>query len=76
MVTRDMAKPPAFLSLDCVYRMTETMAPATGHEGVIQRLKSYIDASDQVSFEVLETFASGPLVINHRVESTSLQLDR
>ena len=67
-VTRDMAKPLAFLDPNCVYRMTETTPVANGHEGVIQRLKSYVDASDQVSFDVLETFASGPLVMNHRID--------
>ena len=63
-----MAKPLAFLASDCVYRMSETTPPVTGHEGVIQRLKSYIDASDRVEFEVLETFAAGPLVMNRRID--------
>ena len=66
--SRDMEKPLAFLSSDCVYRMSETTPPVNGHEGVIQRLKSYIDASNRVEFEVLETFAAGPLVINRRID--------
>ena len=66
--TRDMAKPLAFLSADCVYRMSETTPPANGHEGVMQRLKSYVDATDRLEFEVLETFAAGPIVINRRVD--------
>lgn len=66
--SRDMAKPLAFLASDCVYRMSETTAPANGHEGVIQRLKSYVDATDRLEFEVLSTFASGPLVMNHRID--------
>src|SRR5207244_2475589 len=67
--TRDMSKPLEFLSRDCVYRMTETTAPANGHEGVIQRLKSYVDVTSRLEFKILETFAKGPIVMNHRVDS-------
>jgi limonene-1,2-epoxide hydrolase len=66
--TRDMAKVLAFLADDCVYRMTETTAPANGHDGVISRLKSYVEGSDRVQFRVLDTFATGPIVINHRID--------
>jgi hypothetical protein len=38
----------AFLADDCVYRMTETTAPANGHDGVIARLKSYVEGSIQL----------------------------
>jgi limonene-1,2-epoxide hydrolase len=67
--TRDIAKPLAFLSNECVYRMTETTPPANGHEGVVQRLKSYVDATDRLEFKVIETFAKGPIVMNHRIDS-------
>jgi len=67
--TRDMAKPLAFLSNECVYRMTETTAPANGHQAVTDRLKSSVDASEAVEFKILETFAAGPIVMNHRVDS-------
>jgi limonene-1,2-epoxide hydrolase len=48
--------------------MSETTPPANGHDGVIQRLKSYVDATDRLEFEILATFASGPLVMNHRID--------
>jgi len=57
--TRDMAKPLAFMSDDCVYRMTETTPPATGHQGVRDRLQSFVDASERVEFQILETFLGG-----------------
>jgi limonene-1,2-epoxide hydrolase len=57
-----------FLAADCVYRMSETTAPATGHEGVSAKLKSWLDDSTRVQFRVLDTFAAGPIVINHRID--------
>jgi limonene-1,2-epoxide hydrolase len=65
---RDMTRVLPFLAADCVYRMTETTAPANGHDGVIDRLKPTIDRSEKVEFQVLDTFAAGPIVINHRID--------
>ena len=67
--TRDISKPLAFLSDDSVYRMSETTPPVKGHEGVIERLKSYVDVTDKLEFKVLQTAAMGPIVINHRIDS-------
>jgi limonene-1,2-epoxide hydrolase len=66
--TRDMASILPFLAADCVYRMTETTPAATGHEGVIDKLKSWLDRSELVEFRVVDTFAAGPIVINRRVD--------
>jgi limonene-1,2-epoxide hydrolase len=66
--TRDIARALPFLTDDCVYRMTETAAPASGHDGVIQRLKPTVDNATLVEFRVLDTMAAGPIVINHRVD--------
>jgi len=67
--SRDMAKPLSFLASDSTYRMTETTPPVKGHAGVIDKLKTYVDASNSVEFKVLETFAKGPVVMNHRIDS-------
>jgi len=66
--TRDMSKILPFLSADCVYRMTETTPPANGHDGVVQRLKQWLDDSSLVEFKILEAKASGPIVITHRID--------
>ena len=66
--TRDLTRVLPFLADDCVYRMTETTPPANGHEGVSARLKTYVEGSDRVQFQVLDTFAAGPIVINHRID--------
>ena len=66
--TRDLARVFPFLSDDCVYRMSETTPPANCHEGVSARLKSYVESSSRVEFRILDTFATGPIVINHRID--------
>ena len=66
--TRDMTRILPFLADDCVYRMTETMPPATGHDGVVQRLKQWLDDSSLVEFKILDAKVSGPIVITHRID--------
>jgi limonene-1,2-epoxide hydrolase len=66
--TRDIKKVLPFLADDCVYRMSETTPPANGHAGVIQRLKTWVDTASLVEFRVLDTMATGPIVINHRID--------
>ena len=66
--TRDMTRVLPFLADDCVYRMTETTPPVSGHDGIIQRLKPTVDTATLVEFRVLDTMAVGPMVINHRVD--------
>jgi limonene-1,2-epoxide hydrolase len=63
-----MNKVLPFLSDDCVYRMTETTAPANGHDGVVQRLKIWVDTASLVEFRILDTMAAGPIVITHRID--------
>jgi limonene-1,2-epoxide hydrolase len=66
--TRDLKQILPLLADDCVYRMTETTAPAIGHAGVTERLGSWMQTSDQIEFRVIETFARGPIVMNHRID--------
>jgi limonene-1,2-epoxide hydrolase len=66
--SRDIDRPLRFLSEDAAYRMSETTPPVKGHAGVIERLKTYVDESERVEYRVLATFASGPIVMNHRID--------
>jgi limonene-1,2-epoxide hydrolase len=66
--TRDLAKIVPFLADDSVYRMSETTPPAIGHAGVRERLGSWLETSQQIEFRILETFARGPMVVNHRID--------
>jgi limonene-1,2-epoxide hydrolase len=66
--TRDMAKILPFLGDDCVYRMSETTPPVTGHDGVRERLGTWVKDSSLIEFRILDSMAAGPIVINHRVD--------
>ena len=33
-----------------------------------ERLESWLETSQQIEFKILETFARGPMVINHRID--------
>jgi limonene-1,2-epoxide hydrolase len=66
--TRDLAVILPFLADDAVYRMTETTPPASGHAGVIERLGAWVERSSRIEFRVLESFAKGPVVVNHRID--------
>lgn len=66
--TLDLSRVTALMAEDSVYRMTETTLPVTGHQALIDRMQPWIDTSDAIVFEVKETFAKGPIVVNHRVD--------
>jgi limonene-1,2-epoxide hydrolase len=67
--TRDLAQVfPRFADTG-VYRMSETTPPVTGHAGITQRLGSWMKSSDRIVFEILDTYAKGPMVINHRIDT-------
>jgi limonene-1,2-epoxide hydrolase len=66
--TRDMTKIAPFLAGDSVYRMSETTPPVVGPDGVRERLESWLETSQQIEFRILETFAKGPIVVNHRID--------
>lgn len=64
--SHDVDKIVSFFSDQCAYRMTETMEPAKGRDAVRARIKGIVDQVER--FEVLDTFARGPMVINERVD--------
>jgi limonene-1,2-epoxide hydrolase len=66
--TRDLQKVLPLMADDCVYRMTETTPPAMGHQGVTDRLGTWMQTSDRIEFRILETFAAGPIVMTHRID--------
>src|SRR5262245_21191886 len=48
------------------YRMTETAEPLKGRDAVAARIKPLIERVER--FDVLDTFARGPMVINERID--------
>jgi limonene-1,2-epoxide hydrolase len=66
--TRDLAQVFPRFGDKGVYRMSETTPAVTGHAGLAERLGSWMKSSDRIVFEVLDTFAKGPMVVNHRID--------
>jgi limonene-1,2-epoxide hydrolase len=54
----------SFFAENCAYRVNETQEPYKGRQAVMDRVKSFVDRVD--SFDVIETFARGPMVFNER----------
>ena len=65
---RDLQRVYPYFGGTGVYRMSETTPPVTGHAGLAERLGSWMQSSDRIVFEILDTFAKGPMVINHRID--------
>ena len=66
--TRDLKQILPFLADDCVYRMSETTPPVNGHAGVTERLGTWLETSQRIEFTIVDTFAKGPMVVNHRID--------
>ena len=62
----DASKIMAFFADSGAYRMTETAEPVKGRDAVASRIKTFVDRVAR--FEVLETFAKGPMVFNERID--------
>jgi hypothetical protein len=61
--TRDLKQVLPRFADTGVYRMSETTPPVTGHAGITERLGSWMQSSDRIVWEVLDTYAKGPMVI-------------
>jgi limonene-1,2-epoxide hydrolase len=66
---KDIAKALEFMTPDCSYRMTETTPAAKGYDAITARLKDFVDNADKINFEIFATYALGPIVINHRLDT-------
>jgi limonene-1,2-epoxide hydrolase len=69
----DVAKIMSYMADPCAYRVTEEQDPIKGRDAVTKRVRSSINSVN--AFDVLETFAKGPMVFNERIDTfTSGQL--
>ena len=62
----DLDRLMTFFADDGAYRMTETTELADGRDAVAARIQSILNNVER--FEVLDTFARGPMVINERID--------
>lgn len=71
--SHDLDRILAFFADNGSYRMTETMEPTKGRDALIARIKQIVNNVSQ--FEILDTWARGPMVINERIDRfTNFQL--
>jgi limonene-1,2-epoxide hydrolase len=64
----DFDKVGSFLSDECVYRATETAPPVKGRQAIIDSLKKMLGTVTKAEFEIVQTFARGPMVVNERFD--------
>ena len=69
--TLDLQRVTGHMTGDAVYRMTETTPPVTGAAALIAQMQPWVDTSSAIEFRILESFAKGPLVVNHRIDRFS-----
>jgi limonene-1,2-epoxide hydrolase len=65
----DVNKIMSFMADPCSYRDTEATDPVKGSAAVKERISGYLQNVQR--FEVLDTFARGPMVFNERIDSFS-----
>ena len=62
----DVGKIMSYFADNCAYRPLETMETAKGRDGVEKEIKRFVNHVER--FEILETWARGPMVINQRID--------
>ena len=62
----------AFLTADCIYRPTQTMDPITGPDAIVGMLRGFAGNASASEFEVVDTWARGPVVVNDRIDRFTL----
>jgi limonene-1,2-epoxide hydrolase len=64
--SHDLQKVTSFFAIDGAYRMSERQEPSKGRQAVTEKIDSFL--GNVVKFEVLDTFARGPMVFNERID--------
>jgi limonene-1,2-epoxide hydrolase len=68
----DYDKIGRFLAEDCSYRASETAAPVKGRQVIVDTLKKMLGSPSKAGFEIVQTFARGPMVVNERFDRFTL----
>src|SRR3954465_4845047 len=62
----DLNRLMSFFADTCAYRVSEGRDPIKGREAVTATIKGFLDRV--LRFEVLDTYAKGPMVFNERID--------
>jgi limonene-1,2-epoxide hydrolase len=68
----DFDKVGRYLAEDCTYRANETAPPVKGRQAVVDRLRQMLGTATKAEFEILQTWARGPIVVNERIDRFTL----
>jgi limonene-1,2-epoxide hydrolase len=68
----DWDKLGSFLASDCKFRPTQTTPLVEGRNAIIMMLRSFAEKATSCQFEVLDSWARGPIVANDRVDRFEL----
>lgn len=74
----DWGRITAFLTDDCQYRATQTAPMVEGPAAIEAFLDSFAGSATAIEFEVVDTWARGPVVVDDRIDRFTLpdrQLD-
>jgi limonene-1,2-epoxide hydrolase len=58
----------SYLSTGCKYRASQDIPMVEGPEAIVGLLKGFLGNATSVEFEMLDTWARGPVVVNDRVD--------
>lgn len=64
----DFNKIGTFLAEDCVFRASETAQPIKGRQAIVDGLKKMLGSPERAQFDIVQTFARGPMVVNERFD--------
>jgi limonene-1,2-epoxide hydrolase len=64
----DLVQVTSTMTANAIYRQSQDTPPVTGHQALIDLMQPWIESSNAITYEVLETFARGPVVVNHRID--------
>ena len=68
----DWDKMASFLRDDCKYRASQTIRMVEGPDAIVGLLKSFAGNATSAGFEIIDTWARGPVVVNDRVDRFAL----
>ena len=64
----DLSQVTATMTADAVYRQSQDTPPVIGHQALIDMMQPWIESSHAITYQVLESFARGPVVVNRRID--------
>ena len=68
----DWDKMASLLRDDCKYRASQTVRMVEGPDAIVGLLKSFAGNATSAGFEIVDTWARGPVVVNDRVDRFAL----